>query len=58
MHAMYIMDMAILYAVASCAVRLQIIVNPPYQESDGGNNASAVPVYQKFITEAIKLGED
>ncbi len=30
MHAMYIMDIAILCAVASYAARLQIIVNPPY----------------------------
>ena len=30
MHAMYIMDVAILYAVAFCAARLQIIVNPPF----------------------------
>ncbi len=36
MHAMYIMDMAILYAVASCAVRLQIIVNPPYNTGNEG----------------------
>lgn len=32
--------------------------NPPYQESDGGNKASAVPVYQKFINEAEKVVED
>ena len=30
MHAMYIMDIVILSAVASCAARLQIIVNPPF----------------------------
>ena len=33
MHAMYIMDVAILYAVAFCAARLQIIVNPPFTGS-------------------------
>jgi hypothetical protein len=35
--------------------KLAVIMNPPYQENDGGHSRSATPIYNKFIEAMIDI---
>jgi len=50
MYALYIMDTAILCAVAILALRLQIIVNPPYQLATGGGTEEKNPLHKQDLS--------